>query len=48
MVAIEASRFLIRINRLREPNEPFQRSVEHASGLGERLGGLVGGIDPAA
>ncbi len=35
--AVKASRFLTHVKRLREPEEPVARLVEHAAGLGERL-----------
>lgn len=37
-VAVKASRFLTHIKRLREPEEPVERLMAAASGLGERLG----------
>lgn len=46
VVAVKASRFLTHIKRLREPKEPVQRLVEHASGLGERLGPVLLQLPP--
>lgn len=38
VVAVKVSRYLTHIKRLKEPEEPVQRLVERAAGLGPRLG----------
>lgn len=46
VVAVKASRFLTHIKRLRDPAEPVSRLVEHAHGLGERLGPFLLQLPP--
>ncbi|MFE9839002.1 DUF72 domain-containing protein [Streptomyces sp. NPDC005551] len=41
VVAVKASRFLTHIKRLRDPEEPVQRLMSHAAGLGDRLGPVL-------
>lgn len=36
--SVKASRYLTHIKRLREPEEPLQRLMDHAGGLDEKLG----------
>lgn len=45
-VALKASRFLTHIKRLREPAEPVQRLLDHARGLGSRLGPVLLQLPP--
>ena len=40
-VAVKGSRYLTHIKKLNEPEEPLQRLMEHATGLGERLGPIL-------
>jgi len=46
VVAVKASRFLTHVKRLREPAEPVQRLLEHAAGLGNRLGPILVQLPP--
>ncbi|NBM18977.1 DUF72 domain-containing protein [Streptomyces sp. GC420] len=46
VVAVKASRFLTHIKRLREPEEPVQRLMDHAAGLGDRLGPVLLQLPP--
>ncbi|WP_020577576.1 DUF72 domain-containing protein [Actinopolymorpha alba] len=46
VVAVKASRYLTHIKRLREPAEPVGRLVEHARGLGDRLGPILLQLPP--
>ncbi|RDI59627.1 DUF72 domain-containing protein [Nocardia pseudobrasiliensis] len=46
VVAVKASRFLTHIKRLREPQEPVRRLLEHAAGLGDRLGPVLLQLPP--
>jgi uncharacterized protein YecE (DUF72 family) len=46
VVAVKASRYLTHIKRLRDPAEPVNRLVEHASGLGEWLGPFLLQLPP--
>ncbi len=46
VVAVKASRFLTHIKRLREPAEPVARLMEHARGLGDRLGPVLLQLPP--
>jgi uncharacterized protein YecE (DUF72 family) len=46
VMALKASRFLTHIKRLRDPAEPVQRLVEHAAGLGDRLGPVLLQLPP--
>lgn len=36
--AVKASRYLTHIKRIKEPEEPLQRLLDHSSGLGSKLG----------
>ena len=38
VMAVKASRFLTHIKRLRDPQEPVHRFVDHARNLGAKLG----------
>lgn len=46
VVALKASRFLTHIKRLREPAEPVARLLDHARGLGDRLGPVLLQLPP--
>ncbi|MFF1452466.1 DUF72 domain-containing protein [Streptomyces sp. NPDC058274] len=46
VVAVKASRYLTHIKRLREPEEPVQRLMSHAAGLGDRLGPVLLQLPP--
>ncbi|MFF0492210.1 DUF72 domain-containing protein [Nocardia sp. NPDC004068] len=46
VVAVKASRFLTHIKRLREPEEPVRRLLDHAAGLGDRLGPVLLQLPP--
>ncbi|MEV5509682.1 DUF72 domain-containing protein [Streptomyces orinoci] len=46
VMAVKASRFLTHIKRLREPEEPVERLLRHAAGLGERLGPVLLQLPP--
>ncbi|MCM6778736.1 DUF72 domain-containing protein [Nocardia sp. CDC159] len=46
VVAVKASRFLTHIKRLREPEEPVRRLLDHAAGLGDRLGPILLQLPP--
>ncbi|MFI1973208.1 histidine kinase [Streptomyces cinnamoneus] len=46
VMAVKASRYLTHIKRLREPEEPVDRLMRHASGLGERLGPVLLQLPP--
>lgn len=46
VVAVKASRFLTHVKRLREPAEPVQRLLDHAAGLGDRLGPILVQLPP--
>ncbi|WLW56185.1 DUF72 domain-containing protein [Streptomyces sp. YU58] len=46
VVAVKASRFLTHIKRLRDPEEPVQRLMTHAEGLGDRLGPVLLQLPP--
>ena len=46
VVAVKASRFLTHIKRLREPEEPVTRLMDHAAGLGDRLGPVLLQLPP--
>jgi uncharacterized protein YecE (DUF72 family) len=45
-IALKASRYLTHIKRLREPEEPVQRFLEHAEPLGARLGPVLVQLPP--
>ncbi|GGX90903.1 DUF72 domain-containing protein [Streptomyces minutiscleroticus] len=44
--AVKASRFLTHIKRLRDPEEPVGRLMDHAAGLGDRLGPVLLQLPP--
>ncbi|WP_236246062.1 DUF72 domain-containing protein [Streptomyces sp. CC210A] len=46
VVAVKASRFLTHIKRLREPEEPVERLMSRAAGLGDRLGPVLLQLPP--
>lgn len=46
VMAVKASRFLTHIKRLRDPEEPVARLMEHAAGLGDRLGPVLLQLPP--
>ncbi|MGI5199267.1 DUF72 domain-containing protein [Streptomyces sp. CA-288835] len=46
VIAVKASRFLTHIKRLRDPEEPVQRLMTHAAGLGDRLGPVLLQLPP--
>ncbi|WP_351225320.1 DUF72 domain-containing protein [Streptomyces sp. NPDC002133] len=46
VMAVKASRYLTHIKRLHDPEEPVHRLMEHAEGLGERLGPVLLQLPP--
>ncbi|MEU9168124.1 DUF72 domain-containing protein [Streptomyces sp. NPDC048420] len=46
VVAVKASRYLTHIKRLRDPQEPVERLMSHAEGLGDRLGPVLLQLPP--
>jgi uncharacterized protein YecE (DUF72 family) len=46
VVAVKASRYLTHIKRLRDPEEPVERLMSHAAGLGDRLGPVLLQLPP--
>ncbi|MFE3493272.1 DUF72 domain-containing protein [Streptomyces sp. NPDC059175] len=46
VMAVKASRYLTHIKRLHDPQEPVRRLMEHAEGLGERLGPVLLQLPP--
>jgi uncharacterized protein YecE (DUF72 family) len=46
IVAVKMSRYLTHIRRLNEPAEPVQRFLDHADGLGDRLGPVLIQLPP--
>jgi uncharacterized protein YecE (DUF72 family) len=46
VVAVKASRYLTHIRRLKDPAEPVGRLMEHAAGLGARLGPVLLQLPP--
>ncbi|MDQ1519031.1 MAG: hypothetical protein QOI55_104 [Actinomycetota bacterium] len=46
VIAAKVSRYLTHIKRLREPEEPVQRFLEHAEPLGPRLGPVLVQLPP--
>ncbi|MGH3658711.1 MAG: DUF72 domain-containing protein [Micromonosporaceae bacterium] len=46
VVAVKASRFLTHMKRLRDPDEPVRRLLDHATGLGDRLGPILLQLPP--
>jgi uncharacterized protein YecE (DUF72 family) len=41
LFAVKASRYLTHMKKLREPEEPLQRLLEHAAGLGRKFGPVL-------
>ncbi|WP_326628659.1 MULTISPECIES: DUF72 domain-containing protein [unclassified Streptomyces] len=41
VMAVKASRYLTHLKRLRDPEEPVHRLMDHARGLGDRLGPVL-------
>jgi uncharacterized protein YecE (DUF72 family) len=41
LFAVKASRFLTHMKKLKDPEEPLQRLIERASGLGSKLGPIL-------
>ncbi|MFF0012145.1 DUF72 domain-containing protein [Streptomyces sp. NPDC005374] len=46
VVAVKASRYLTHIKRLKDPEEPVERLMSHAEGLGSRLGPVLLQLPP--
>jgi uncharacterized protein YecE (DUF72 family) len=46
VIAVKASRYLTHIRRLRDPAEPVARLLDHARGLGDRLGPVLLQLPP--
>ncbi|MEU7137374.1 DUF72 domain-containing protein [Streptomyces sp. NPDC046261] len=46
VMAVKASRYLTHIKRLRDPEEPVERLMRHAAGLGDRLGPVLLQLPP--
>ncbi|MDQ1485242.1 MAG: hypothetical protein QOJ62_935 [Actinomycetota bacterium] len=46
-MAVKASRFLTHIKRLKDPQEPVQRLLDHCGGLGARLGPILLQLPPS-
>ncbi|EFL42181.1 MULTISPECIES: DUF72 domain-containing protein [Streptomyces] len=46
VVAVKASRYLTHVKRLREPEEPVERLMSRAAGLGDRLGPVLLQLPP--
>lgn len=46
VVAVKASRYLTHIKRLKDPEEPVDRLMTHAAGLGDRLGPVLLQLPP--
>ncbi|MEU6356040.1 DUF72 domain-containing protein [Streptomyces sp. NPDC047072] len=46
VVAVKASRYLTHIKRLKDPEEPVERLMSHAEGLGPRLGPVLLQLPP--
>jgi uncharacterized protein YecE (DUF72 family) len=44
--AVKASRFLTHLKKLKDPEEPLDRLLSHASGLGEKLGPILYQLPP--
>jgi uncharacterized protein YecE (DUF72 family) len=47
VMAVKASRFLTHVKRLRDPQEPVQRFMEHAGHLGGKLGPVLLQLPPS-
>src|SRR5215472_12734768 len=41
LFAVKASRYLTHMKKLKDPEEPLQRLMEHAGGLGRKLGPVL-------
>jgi uncharacterized protein YecE (DUF72 family) len=46
VMAVKMSRFLTHIKRLRDPQEPVARFLDHAAGLGDKLGPVLLQLPP--
>ncbi|MGW7544361.1 DUF72 domain-containing protein [Streptomyces sp. NPDC054770] len=46
VIAVKASRYLTHIRRLKDPEEPVDRLLTHAAGLGDRLGPVLLQLPP--
>ncbi|MEU3984946.1 DUF72 domain-containing protein [Streptomyces sp. NPDC026672] len=46
VIAVKASRYLTHVRRLRDPEEPVERLMSHAAGLGDRLGPVLLQLPP--
>ncbi|HTF08090.1 MAG TPA: DUF72 domain-containing protein [Asanoa sp.] len=46
IVAVKMSRYLTHIRRLKDPAEPVERFLDHADGLGDRLGPVLLQLPP--
>ncbi|UGY91028.1 DUF72 domain-containing protein [Streptomyces gobiensis] len=46
VMALKASRFLTHMKRLKDPEEPVRRLLDHAEGLGDRLGPVLLQLPP--
>lgn len=46
LIAVKASRYLSHLKRLRDPARPVARLMEHASGLGDKLGPILVQLPP--
>ncbi|GGO90722.1 DUF72 domain-containing protein [Wenjunlia tyrosinilytica] len=46
VMAVKASRYLTHVKRLRDPEEPVRRMMDHASALGPRLGPVLLQLPP--
>lgn len=46
-MAVKASRFLTHVKRLKEPQEPVERLLQAATGLGDRLGPILLQLPPS-
>jgi uncharacterized protein YecE (DUF72 family) len=46
-MAVKASRFLTHIKRMKDPEEPVGRMLEHCNGLGDRLGPILLQLPPS-
>src|SRR3954453_9734391 len=46
VMAVKVSRYLTHIKRLADPDEPVQRFLDHATGLGDKLGPVLLQLPP--
>ncbi|MER5788160.1 DUF72 domain-containing protein [Streptomyces sp. NPDC001980] len=46
VIAVKASRYLTHVKRLKDPEEPVDRLMAHATGLGDRLGPVLLQLPP--